>query len=189
MSTTAILDENLEQHALETPGMKLATVRKKKGYSCDHVAAKLHLRVRVIELLESDDYDALPEAVFIKGYMRAYAKLLEISPDPIIEAFNQLDTVVVVKADRHLWQSRRNTHQAERIIKAGTALFAVVVLLSVVFWWHKSKEGEALISETVSQATVENGKIESDVKLTDLSKMRSLLSSNSESKSRIKPHG
>ena len=74
MNTTKALDEQFEEnHAIEYPGAGLARVREKLNISQEYIADKLHLRVAVIELLEADDYDNMPEPVFIEGYLRAYA--------------------------------------------------------------------------------------------------------------------
>lgn len=178
MNTTIATDEIEMAGEIYSPGQQLSIARKALGITCDQVAEKLHLRTKIIELLEADEYELLPEPVFIKGYMRAFAKILDISPEPIIAAFNLNHVAEDHKIDRTLWQSSRNTHNGEKILKSCTAIFAVIVLISVVMWWHKNKDSETSISEVVSQTSTEVGKIESDIKLTDLSKMRSLLSSD-----------
>ncbi len=72
------------------PGALLARARESKGLSQEYVAGKLHLRKRVIELLELDQYDDMPQAVFVQGYLRAYAKLLGLSPTSYLEQYNLL---------------------------------------------------------------------------------------------------
>ena len=66
------------------PGVQLASIRQQKGYTVEYVANKLHLRVRIIELIENSEFNLLPEPVFVKGYLRAYSKLLGISPEPFL---------------------------------------------------------------------------------------------------------
>ncbi|KTD21294.1 helix-turn-helix domain-containing protein [Legionella londiniensis] len=176
MNTVTTLDE-IEEQEQEKPGAKLAAIRKEKGFSTDYVAGKLHLRVRIIELLEADDYHSMPEPVFIKGYLRAYAKLLDIPAEPLVETFNSLHAVER-KPERALWQSRRETNRAEHIVKIVTALFAISVLVAVAMWWYKNKENERLFPKNVSQQNEpKNTRSEADIRLTDLSNMRSILSS------------
>lgn len=175
--TTEIVDE-VSSGIEEMPGAQLATVRIAKGYSIEYVATKLHLRLRVIEYLESDNYTQLPDSVFVKGYLRAYAKLMEVNPEPFLETFNR-NFLVERKTEKALWQSRRDSSRAERSIRWLTTLFGLVVLVSVAIWWYKSQENQNLFANTVS-ATQEkhtDDHAEADIRLTDLSKMRSLLSS------------
>jgi cytoskeleton protein RodZ len=61
-----------------TLGAKLKQAREQQGLSVDDVAASLKLLPRIIDSLESDNYQALPEPVFIKGYVRLYAELLHL---------------------------------------------------------------------------------------------------------------
>lgn len=176
MSLVTTLDENEEQPQ-EKPGAILASIRKEKGFSTDYVASKLHLRVRVIEHLEQDEYTNMPEPVFIKGYLRAYAKLLNVSHEPLLETFSSLYSVEK-KPEKTLWQSRRETNRAEYIVKVVTALFALSVFTAVTAWWYKNKEQEQLFSNNVSTHQSQDKKLsqESDIRLTDLSKMHNILS-------------
>lgn len=175
MNTQVTIDEAEEFQ--EKPGAQLALVRVQKGYSTEYVAGKLHLRVRLIELLEADDYANMAEPVFIKGYLRAYAKLLEVPHQPLLDTFNRHNTPDR-KLDKALWQSRRETNKAEHAVRWLTAVFAVVVLIAVAMWWQTSKETEHTFpAASVSAAEPVRNLSETEIRLTDLSKMRSLLSS------------
>lgn len=175
MNTTVTVDD-AEVSQQITPGAQLASVRISKGYSLEYVAGKLHLRVRVIELLEADDYLNMPEPVFIKGYLRAYAKLLDVSPQPLLDLFNR-HYVSDRKLEKALWQSRRETNKAEHAVRWITSIFAIVVLIAVGIWWQANKGNEHLFSANVSRVDSERNQSETEIRLTDLSKMRSLLSS------------
>ena len=178
MNTTLTSDE-LSDDIQAKPGAQLAAIRLQKGFTTDYVAGKLHLRVRIIELIEADDYHSLPEPVFIKGYFRAYAKLLNVAPTPLLETFNSIYKSEPV-AERTLWQSRRETNKAEHAIRWLTGSFAVLVLAAVAMWWYTNKDNERLFPATVSRAETSTSKSETEIRLTDLSKMRSLLSSNAQ---------
>lgn len=157
-------------------GMQLANIRQQKGYSAEYVASKLHLRVRIIELLESGDFQLLPEPVFVMGYLRAYAKLLGISPEPLLAVFSARQTVEK-KTERTLWQSKRQSHKAENFVRWFTIVFALGVLIAIGIWWHKNNEptpSEIAVSQAGADFSLEQDS-NSEVKLTDLSKMQALL--------------
>jgi cytoskeleton protein RodZ len=178
MNTTLTTDEHSDNNQSK-PGAQLAAIRLQKGYSPEYVAGKLHLRARIIELIEADDYHSLPEPVFIKGYFRAYAKLLNVSPAPLLESFNSIYKPEPA-AEKTLWQSRRETNKAEYAIRWLTGSFALIVVAAVAMWWYTNKENEQLFPATVSRADSSPSKTETEIRLTDLSKMRSLLSSSSQ---------
>ena len=60
------------------PGQHLAKEREEQNLTQEYVASKLHLRVKMVGLLEEDSYAELPQPVFVQGYLRAYAKLLNV---------------------------------------------------------------------------------------------------------------
>lgn len=121
------------------PGAQLAQVRENKGISREVVAAKLHFTEQTIELLEADAYDILPEAVFIKGYIRAYAKFLSIDSEPLIEAFNQV-YVVTKPVERTLWQPRKASRSHEKMMRAFSGLVAISVVAVLVSWWYQHNQ-------------------------------------------------
>jgi cytoskeleton protein RodZ len=48
------------------------------------VARQLKLSVRQVEALERDQYDAFPGPVFVRGFLRNYAKLLQLEPEALV---------------------------------------------------------------------------------------------------------
>lgn len=176
----------IEDMAAQTPvlpGATLAAAREKKGYSVAYVAGKLHLRTHLIECLETDDYANMPEQVFIQGYIRAYAKLLELDAPSLLETFNQ-NYSIERKVGRALWQGQRETNRAEYVIRWLTGIFALVVGVAVLVWWQSNKNSEHFFAPKVSRHD-NNTHAETEIRLTDLSKMRSILSSNSSSASNV----
>ncbi|STY29238.1 DNA-binding protein [Legionella wadsworthii] len=180
MNTTTTLDEITAEND-NNPGEQLANIRQQKGYTVEYVANKLHLRARIIELIENNEFHLLPEPVFVKGYLRAYAKLLGTSPEPYLAIFNE-QFVVEKKSDRALlWQqSKRESHKAEHIIRWFTILFALGVIVAVGVWWQKNRDMQQVF--TTKKAPVDlslnqtPASIETkELKLTDISKMQSLL--------------
>ncbi len=179
MNTTITMDEIAEDTS-DMPGAQLAAERMQQGYSPEYVAGKLHLRVRLIELLEADEYQNMPEPVFIKGYFRAYAKLLGVPAQPLLDTFNRIYKTTDRKSEKALWQSRRETNKAEHAIRWLTGFFAFIVVAAVAVWWYTNKDNESLFPTSISRADNTPSKSETEIRLTDLSKMRSLLSSRSQ---------
>jgi cytoskeleton protein RodZ len=66
------------------PGLILAAERQARGWSVEYVASHLKLAIRQVHALEEDRYDALPNPVVIRGFIRIYAKMLNIDSDPLV---------------------------------------------------------------------------------------------------------
>jgi cytoskeleton protein RodZ len=69
-------------------GRILAEAREAKGLSVADVADKLKLTPRQIEALETEDLERLPSAVFVRGFVRNYARLLNI-PESALPAITE----------------------------------------------------------------------------------------------------
>lgn len=66
------------------PGALLGAERRRQGLSLGDVARQLKLSVRQIEALERDDYAAFAGMVFVRGFLRNYAKLLQVDADALL---------------------------------------------------------------------------------------------------------
>ncbi|KGP62308.1 DNA-binding protein [Legionella norrlandica] len=173
MNMTAPMDET-NNNEIINPGHELAVIRQQRGYSVEYVASKLHLRTHIIELIEAGDFNLLPEPVFVKGYLRAYSKLLGIPPEPFLAVFNARYSFEK-KPERALWQSKKESHNAEHFIKWFTILFAIGVLVAVGVWWQKNRDSQAVYTPKEHAVNLSIHESNSEIKLTDLSKMESLL--------------
>jgi len=69
---------------IENPGDILRAAREARNISQEDIAKWMKLDVHLIDALERDDDSVLPETVYKVGYLRSYAKLVELSPDTVI---------------------------------------------------------------------------------------------------------
>lgn len=66
-------------------GRILKAGREARDLSFDDVADKLKLTPRQLTALETDDFQALPGNTFVRGFVRNYARLLDIDSTPLLE--------------------------------------------------------------------------------------------------------
>ena len=70
------------------PGAIVRAQRELRGLTRQDIADTLNLGARVVEDMESENWARLPAPAFTRGYLRAYAKLLDIDPDTVTSAFD-----------------------------------------------------------------------------------------------------
>lgn len=73
----------------QLPGALLAAQRQAKGWSVEHAASQLKFATRQVVALEADNYAALPGAVIVRGFVRAYAKLLGLDANALVAMLPQ----------------------------------------------------------------------------------------------------
>lgn len=70
-------------------GEALARAREALGLAVADVAARLKLSPAQVEALEAGEFDRLPGPVFVRGFIRNYARLVRLDAEPLLRAAAQ----------------------------------------------------------------------------------------------------
>lgn len=74
---------------METLGVWLRQSREAKGSTLEEVEAATRIRPRFLEALETGDFASLPGGeVQIRGFLRIYARYLDLSPDQVLAHYD-----------------------------------------------------------------------------------------------------
>lgn len=73
-----------ESEAFVGAGAQLRAAREAAGLSLDQVAQQLKLAPRQVRALEDEDFGVLPGRTFTRGFMRNYARLVNLDPDLLV---------------------------------------------------------------------------------------------------------
>ena len=133
----------------DTPGARLRSARERAMLTTSDIAEKLKISVHIVEAIEADDYHQLPQFVFVKGYLRAYAKYLKLSGDEIIDAFKQLN-LSEPETDRPSWDlasEQSKLHKRHLHWLSWLLLFGFLVAGAVV--WHHQKKTDVIDTQSV----------------------------------------
>ncbi len=115
-------------------GARLSTARAAHGLSLGDVARQLKLSVRQVEALERDDYDAFASHVFVRGFLRNYAKLLRIDLDSQIAQLGADEAAATPSPEADAAQAAharlaRRTRRLRWILAAVAAALIALALL------------------------------------------------------------
>lgn len=69
-------------------GEYLKQKRTEKNYSLEKLSQKTKISINILKSLEANDFDHLPSAAYIKGFVTSYVKVLSI---PMDEAINKME--------------------------------------------------------------------------------------------------
>ncbi len=141
-------------------GDRLRQAREQKGITVAEAGARLHILSSYINAMENGRYGVLPGTVFLRGYVRSYARLLELNEDEIV---GQLDRELGASKE----ETAKTTEEKPVVVKRNyphrwLLLIAVLLLLvgGVLQYQHLQAP-----SDDVTGATVESG--ESQVQTED----------------------
>ncbi|MFB2862540.1 cytoskeleton protein RodZ [Aeromonas sp. MdU4] len=139
------------------PGQLLRNAREQLGWTREQVASRIHLRLTLIAAIESDSYDKHTSHTFIRGYLRTYAKLVGISEETILAAYDKLGLTPPDNIDMQSF-SRRSRQQANdsRLKVVTWLVILVLIALSVAWWWQSTARrsaGDEALAATEMSAT------------------------------------
>ncbi len=114
-------------------GQKLLTAREKLGLSVEDISQAIKVQSNVVRQMESGNFAALGPTVFAKGFLRSYAKHVQLGQAWLDEelATLALDTAPTLLPSRGERQERSST--AERGMLAASYLVGTAILVSAIF--------------------------------------------------------
>jgi len=124
-----------------TAGERLREARTKQGLTLDSASARTRIRRDYLEALETMDSRGLPAQAYAIGYLRTYARFLELDDAALVEQFKG-------EADTQTGRATPTAPHQQREIKLPRGLIGVVlilILVALVAWWYSN----AISGETV----------------------------------------
>ncbi len=123
----------------ETPsiGRTLKACREGKNISVNDIASKMYLDVRIINAIEEDNFSSLSDAIYVRGYIRSYSKLLGADADGLVKLYEQHGgnfEPEIIPEIRHPSQ----TSSSDKPVKAFTYLIALILVVLVIAWWQSN---------------------------------------------------
>lgn len=158
-------------------GKRLREIREANNISLEEVVAELRLEPKLLQQIEAEDIDQLPSAPFVKGYLRNYARMLNVDAAPILESYGQVcgaDAPGLTNVSRVRELTSRDTAP-----RSTTWIIVAVLIVSVLVWWwsqivsFKNSAEEAAVvpeqeqSEPVAMADVASGNAMIELALPD----------------------
>ena len=135
------------------PGNILTSARQARGLTTRQVADKLHLLSRQIEALEANDYRQFNADIFVKGYLKSYAVLLNLDPDVLIQAY--MDNC---PASSESMPAGNASVQIQRPAQGYNlhywALAAAVIVIAVLWFIGSGSDDETAVIDTTSPQVV-----------------------------------
>ncbi len=117
-------------------GDALKQARESKELTVQAVADAIHLSVKQINALETNNFNLLPEPVTTRGFIRSYARFLEIDSEPLLANYRELvphqdpNTIVVTAPVNKVISAQEQSPWLMYI------LGSIIVLLLLVVWFY-----------------------------------------------------
>lgn len=132
------------------PGQRLQSARIAKGITVEEISTSLHLPTAYIHSLENGDIDKLPSVVFARGYVRSYAKLVDLSADEFIAYLDELydDSAQRGRSIKSVTKVRQQIKASHPFIRILSWLLLGLVIGASIWWWRTQNTSISTVSIT-----------------------------------------
>lgn len=129
------------------PGAMMRAAREAKGWTQAEVARRLNLRLAVIESIDSDQYQAGVALTFLRGYVKAYAKVVGVNEQQALAAFDSMSGIEQIKASAPMQSFSRKTRQqaSDNWLKRISWLVLLGLIGSLFYWWWQDSGSSYMV--------------------------------------------
>ena len=132
--------EEILEHS-RTPGEILREARELAGLSVGQVADRLRLRHTQIIELEANEFTKYVSGTYIRGYLRSYAKLLQIDEREVMDAYQAHFADQQKTGSMQTFSNKKNIESQDNRLMIITWFIVLILIGSVaVFVWHRVVE-------------------------------------------------
>jgi cytoskeleton protein RodZ len=148
----------LTEIAASGVGAELAAARETRGLALTDVAQQLKYAPRQLEALEQERYEQLPGGTFVRGMVRAYARLLKIDAEPLLgrlaDRFDGLDSNRLAARYKQPVPFSDSTRKST-FVYLGASLAVLVAVGAIAYQWYSERHAprQAPVAEAPKAAT------------------------------------
>lgn len=128
-----------EAREIQTPvGQVLKAAREARGLDIADLAQALKLGPRQVEALENGDWQGLPGNTFIRGFVRNYARAVQVEPAPLMAQLDQIlakPASMLIEQEAHPAEMPRVAERGSRSDRAVIVVSAGLVVLSCLIYF------------------------------------------------------
>jgi cytoskeleton protein RodZ len=128
-------------------GISLKRERELRGISLAEIAKTTKISVRLLEAIEKDRFDILPEGVFRKSFIKSYAKYLGMNEEQILQEYAlqvQPSPTSQAPPEKPSVSFRDSSAGSNRALRLAFGILLVLLAVGVGYWYftRASRKGE-----------------------------------------------
>jgi cytoskeleton protein RodZ len=145
-----------------TPGEVLRAARQARGLKLEALAAETKISARLLDALEQDEYHKISGPIYVRSFLRTYAKALGVDPHELVGLYEQqVGRGGASAADEEVWQEERVAVRVVGIpygrilLRYVLPIMLVLLVAAVGFWLSRRSEPAAQRSAPASSSLLQ----------------------------------
>ena len=126
-------------------GSVLSQAREAQNFTVNEINMHLKIPVQILIAIEANDIDALPASTYTQGYLRNYAKFLEISEENILNLYNNAvpnAQIAELKPRSGLFKKRNGQSPLIKLVTTFLVIIGAVTVLYGIIQYYQEKAGD-----------------------------------------------
>lgn len=153
MSEEDLEHERSEAGRLDPPGARLAAARKERGLELAAAAETIGVPRGVLSALEEDAWDRLDAPVYVRGYLRKYARLLGLDQEEVLAAYEASAAPHDPAIHAHATEGLGTRREVRWLFPVGGLIIVVVLILAGLWGWHRLRNRPAPVQAPAAAAS------------------------------------
>ncbi len=121
-------------------GDELRAAREARGLSLSDVSEQIHIRSIYLRSIEEEDWTAIAAPVYVRGFIRTYARYLGLDPQAAVERYNAVAAHEEAPQVRAISTEVRGARGPSPLVLVGT-LVAVALVAYVGYSFYQFRTG------------------------------------------------
>ena len=138
-SVSDAINEAFDQVELSSVGKLCLDARLNKGLTQEQAATLLKVRVKIIKDFENGEYIDLPGLAYKVGFVRSYARLLDLDGDLLVKEFKESQELTSLKEEYKFLTPELNKNN---FLPIGVVVSVFIAILSYTGWYYSDRSNK-----------------------------------------------
>ena len=138
-SVSDAINEAFDQVELSTVGKLCLDARLNKGLTQEQAGTLLKVRVKIIKDFEDGKHIDLPGLAYKIGFVRSYARLLDLDGDLLVEEFKESLELTSFKEEYNFRTPELNKNN---FLPIGVVISVFIAILSYTGWYYSDRSNK-----------------------------------------------
>ena len=149
-SVSEAINEAFDSSALSTIAQLCSDARVNKSLTQEQASTILKVRVKIIKDFENGNQIDLPGLAYKIGFVRSYARLLELDPDLVVKEFKQSLELSSYKEE---YKFLTPNVESKKLLPIGAVLSLFIFMIIYTGWYYSDRSNNV---KQVSNNILEN---------------------------------
>ncbi len=138
-SVSDAINEAFDQVELSSVGKLCLDARLKKGLTQEQAGTLLKVRVKIIKDFEEGEHIDLPGLAYKVGFVRSYARLLDLDSDLLVKEFKESLELTSFKEEYNFLTPELNKNN---YLPIGVVVSVFIAILSYTGWYYSDRSNK-----------------------------------------------